>query len=192
MGVGSGVDQGQRRPRAGHCRRLWERLWERRLELGANSYGVRFLFLKTATLTSVLEPICFRNHVRLLANRGYSSVTAMYDAAERFSEAWDAGKKPVVIYLGDHDPSGIDITRDIDDRLNLMSNGADPTVERVALDFHQIELYNLPPNPAKVTDSRAKEYIARYGGESWELDALEPRVIDDLVSAAINQYLGMV
>ena len=116
----------------------------------------------------------------------------MYDAAERFSEAWDAGKKPVVIYLGDHDPSGIDMTRDIDDRLNLMSNGADPTVERVALDFHQIELYNLPPNPAKVTDSRAKEYIARYGGESWELDALEPRVIDDLVSAAINQYLGMV
>ena len=188
MGVGSGVDQGQRRPRAGHCRRLWER----RLELGANSYGVRFLFLKTATLTSVLEPICFRNHVRLLANRGYSSVTAMYDAAERFSEAWDAGKKPVVIYLGDHDPSGIDITRDIDDRLNLMSNGADPTVERVALDFPQIELYNLPPNPAKVTDSRAKEYIARYGGESWELDTLEPRVIDDLVSAAINQYLGMV
>ena len=168
-------------------------MWERRLELGANSYGVRFLSsLKTATLTSVLEPICFRNHVRLLANRGYSSVTAMYDAAERFSEAWDAGKKPVVINLGDHDPSGIDITRDIDDRLNLMSNGADPTVERVALDFHQIELYNLPPNPAKVTDSRAKEYIARYGGESWELDALEPRVIDDLVSAAINQYLGMV
>ena len=106
------------------------------LEVRAGSYGVLVLFpLKTATLTSVLEPICFRNHVRLLANRGYSSVTAMYDAAERFSEAWDAGKKPVVIYLGDHDPSGIDITRDIDDRLNLMSNGADPTVERVALDF---------------------------------------------------------
>ena len=40
MGVGSGVDQGQRRPRAGHCRRLWERLWERRLELGANTYRV--------------------------------------------------------------------------------------------------------------------------------------------------------
>ena len=96
--------------------------------------------IKTATLTSVLEPICFRNHVRLLANRGYSSVTAMYDAAERFSEAWDAGKKPVVINLGDHDPSGIDITRDIDDRLNLMSNGADPTVERVA--------HGLPPDRA--------------------------------------------
>ena len=40
VGVGSGVDQGQRRPRAGHCRRLWERLWERRLELGANTYRV--------------------------------------------------------------------------------------------------------------------------------------------------------
>ena len=34
------VDQGQRRPRAGHCRRLWERLWERRIELGTNTYGV--------------------------------------------------------------------------------------------------------------------------------------------------------
>ena len=38
--VGTGVDQGQRRPRAGHYRRLWERLWERRLELGANTYRV--------------------------------------------------------------------------------------------------------------------------------------------------------
>ena len=96
-----------------------------------------------------------------------------------------------MIYLGDHDPSGIDMTRDIDDRLNLMSNGADPTVERVALNFPQIELHNPPPNPAKVTDSRAKEYIERYGGESWELDALEPRVIDDLVSDAIIRHLDI-
>ena len=41
MEVGSGVAQGQRRPRAGHSRRLWEQLRERRRELGANTYGVR-------------------------------------------------------------------------------------------------------------------------------------------------------
>ena len=142
-------------------------------------------------LSGILEGVCYRYHVRLLANRGYSSVTALYDASLRFDEAADVGKEPVVIYLGDHDPSGIDMVRDIDDRLELMSDSATTTIERVALNLPQVKIFSLPPNPTKITDSRAKEYIELYGYESWEVDALTPGVIEDLVSDAIVRHLDL-
>jgi hypothetical protein len=103
-------------------------------------------------------------------------------------------KDIVVIHLGDHDPSGIDMTRDITDRLNLFVDGdgfdADNlTIHRIALNEDQVMQYNPPPNPAKLTDSRAEGYIERFGNESWELDALEPSVIVDLIRYTVEQYI---
>ena len=142
-------------------------------------------------LSSVIEPVCNRYHVRFLANRGYSSSSAMYDAAQRFLAATDEGRAPVVIYLGDHDPSGMDMTRDVDDRLELMTYQVGVSVVRLALNYNQVQEYSPPPNPAKMTDSRASDYISLYGTESWELDALEPQVLDGMISGAIEQFLDM-
>lgn len=61
-------------------------------------------------------------------------------------------------------------------------------VKRIALNWDQIQHYNPPPNPAKTTDSRYKAYVQRFGEESWELDALEPQVIVDLIQDTIDQY----
>jgi hypothetical protein len=95
-------------------------------------------------------------------------------------------KEVVVLYLGDHDPSGEDMVRDIRDRLAEFGV-PNLRVEKVALTMAQIRRFNPPPNPAKVTDSRAGAYIARYGDQSWELDALPPRELNRLVENAINR-----
>ena len=142
-------------------------------------------------LSSVLEPICDRFHIRFLANRGYSSSTAVYDAAKRLGYAHAEGRRPVVIYLGDHDPSGIDMSRDVHDRLETMTGGPWVEVHRLALNYDQVEQYQPPPNPAKLTDSRAPSYIGWFGDESWELDALEPTVLDALVSVAIEGLMDL-
>lgn len=92
---------------------------------------------------------------------------------------------PVVLHLGDHDPSGIDMTRDIADRLALFSGGVE--IKRLALNMDQVEQYSPPPNPAKTTDSRYIGYIDLYGDESWELDALEPSVMAGLIEDAVKQ-----
>lgn len=140
-------------------------------------------------LSSVIEPVARRYHVRFMANRGYSSATAMYDAAKRVEEAAEEGKHPVVIYLGDHDPSGIDMSRDIEDRLLKLSWYTRMSNDRLALNFDQVAQYRLPPNPAKLTDSRATGYIAAFGMESWELDALDPQTLDGMIAGAIEKYL---
>ena len=72
------------------------------------------------------------------------------------------------------------MTRDITDRMELF--GANVEVRRIALNFDQIEQYSPPPNPAKITDSRANSYIDRYGSESWELDALNPATLKELIT----------
>lgn len=52
--------------------------------------------------------------------------------------------------------------------------------------MNQITQYHPPPNPAKMTDSRAEDYVAEFGDESWELDALEPAVIAALIRQAVE------
>jgi hypothetical protein len=122
------------------------------------------------------------------ACKGYTSQSEMWRAAQRFEQYVDAGQRPVVIHLGDHDPSGVDMTRDISDRLNDLF-GVEVIVERIALNTDQVRHYRPPPNPAKLTDSRAQEYIANYGHSSWELDALDPATLNGLIRSAIENFL---
>ena len=120
--------------------------------------------------------------------RGYVSQSEMHAAAKRHQQYERQGQDVVVLHLGDHDPSGIDMSRDIQDRLSFF--GANTVVERIALNMDQVEEYGPPPNPAKLTDSRVEEYIARYGEESWELDALDPATLNALINEHIERYLN--
>lgn len=96
--------------------------------------------------------------------------------------------KPVILYLGDHDPSGEDMVRDIADRLKEFGVPR-LVVEKIGLTIAQVKQYNPPPNPAKITDSRAEAYIAKFGPHSWEVDALPPQVLTQLVRRAFAKYV---
>lgn len=148
------------------------------------------VFIEKDALVEVVESACQEFDVPLLSCRGYVSASTMWECAMRVVGHWEEGEQEVtILHLGDHDPSGIDMTRDIRDRLEKFCAHHDapaPTVRRLALTRAQITRYNPPPNPAKITDSRAIGYIREHGNESWELDALDPRVIIALVRTAIQ------
>ena len=153
------------------------------------NYHIEVMVEKDA-LSGILEPVCKKLDVRLTANKGYSSSSMMYEMGKRMDKAYyEDDKQVVVIYLGDHDPSGIDMTRDISDRLYLYSGNIDFKVERLALNLDQIRLWNPPENPAKTTDSRFKAYKLEFGESSWELDAVEPVTLAGLVESKINKYI---
>ena len=111
----------------------------------------------------------------------------MYEASKRFIRNENIGKNNIILHLGDHDPSGIDMTRDIRERLNDCF-GAYVKVKRIALNMEQIEEFNPPPNPAKLSDSRCDGYVKKYGMMSWELDALDPNTLNELISLHVAQY----
>jgi hypothetical protein len=143
------------------------------------------VWIEKDALVGVIERACDELRVDYFACRGYTSQSAQYEAGHRFRRYRQAKQTPVVFHFGDHDPSGIDMTRDNADRLSMFA-GMGVDVRRLALNMAQVEEYSPPPNPAKETDSRAGDYIERFGGESWELDALEPTVIDALIRENIN------
>ena len=94
---------------------------------------------------------------------------------------------PIIIHLGDHDPSGIDMTRDITDRIGMF-NCSNAIVNRIALNFNQINEFKPPSNPAKIEDSRFRGYVKKFGEESWELDALNPTTLVDLIRKEVLRW----
>lgn len=149
------------------------------------------LWVEKDALAGVLEPIAQKYHATLMVNRGYSSQSAMYEAAQRImhERAFNQSDRSIIFYLGDLDPSGEDMVRDIRDRLTMF--GAEVEVEKVALTIEQVEQYKPPPNPAKLKDSRAKAYIEKYGRSSWEVDALPPPMLRELIVDAFEAVLDL-
>ena len=141
-------------------------------------------------LEGVIAPICWKYQVNFTSNKGYSSDSSLYRMARRMLTRQHMGKDLHIIYLGDHDPSGMDMDRDIENRIDTFSEfQALVDFHRVALTMDQIEKVDPPPNPAKLTDSRAPDYILEYGESSWELDALDPQYIEEIVIAAIEDII---
>lgn len=128
--------------------------------------------------------------VDYFACKGYVSQSEMWRAGRRLAGYAAAGQTPVVLHLGDHDPSGIDMSRDIQDRLRTFMDGWSDELEfkRIALTMEQVRELNPPPNPAKVTDSRYEDYLREYGPESWELDALDPAALSTLIRQQVEPY----
>ncbi len=154
------------------------------------------VWIEKDALTGVFKPICNEYDIRLVTNKGYTSSSFIYQAFTRFNLEIANGKKVHILYFGDHDPSGIDMIRDIRDRseeflencddLDIIDIKENFEVKQIGLNHQQVLKYNPPENPAKKTDPRYKQYKKRFGFEtSWEVDALEPSVLVKLTKKAI-------
>lgn len=155
------------------------------------------VWIEKEALAGVFDRVCAELDVPLFSCRGYNSQSEMWAAGRRLARrVLEHGHdRVVVLHFGDHDPSGIDMTRDIEDRLGMFMTGNEGShareleVRRVALNMDQVEEHDPPPNPAKVTDSRWEGYVLDYGHDSWELDALEPAILEGLVRDHIEELM---
>lgn len=142
-----------------------------------------------------LEEVAQRaaNSVRTgyFACKGYVSQSEMWGAGMRMRRSIRHGQEPLILHLGDHDPSGLDMTRDIQERLSTFA-GFEVEVQRIALNMDQIEEFGPPPNPAKETDSRFAEYQETYGtSSSWELDSVSPELLVELITKELQAELNV-
>lgn len=134
-------------------------------------------------------------------SRGYSSYSYLRDAANRIERYCHKGdslearrydlydKEALILHFADHDPSGLDMSRDLEGRLARYCS-AEIKVKRIALTFDQVQKHDLIPNPAKLADPRSPDYIARYGNECWELDAIDPPELIRLAQEAIEEEIA--
>jgi len=139
--------------------------------------------LEKDALSRLVSDIANQYSVRTFPTRGYPSFTYVNRMATYIRNRLK-DKPTVVLYFGDFDPSGIDIERDLDDRLTKYDAG-DFKVRRVALTKDQIEQYSLPPMPVKRSDARSEGFMESYGDQSVELDALDPNTLKLMVAQSI-------
>jgi len=144
------------------------------------------VWIEKSALESVIARAAEKHDIPYLAVRGYSSSSALKEAADMFIRHADQDQKCILLYLGDLDPSGDDIPRCIQEKLKLL--GADVAVERIALNLNQVKQYGPPPAPVKKSDKRAPRFIEKFGESVWELDALGPDVLEELVSSTVAKY----
>lgn len=160
------------------------------------------VWVEKEALAEVMRTAARKWHVVVVVNRGYSSASSMFENAQRIAERARNRQATQILYFGDHDPSGLDMIRDVRDRICEFVNALlddDPgdsrdrayvEVHPIALTMRQVEEYDPPPNPAKLTDSRAAWYVQKHGDSSWELDALNPKVLDSLVQSEIEACIN--
>jgi hypothetical protein len=132
--------------------------------------------LEKDALSRIVQEVTDNYLVKLVVGRGYSSRTQMLQVVQELDG------DNTILYLGDHDPTGLDIERSLEERIT--EEGQYAEVRRVALTYEQAK--NLPPNPTKGSDLRAPNYVAQYGNKCWELDALEPEHLQKLVREEIE------
>lgn len=138
-------------------------------------------------LLQIVSTVCRPMDVRYYASKGYSSGPALWEAGQRLLDKIKQGREPHILYAGDHDPSGMDIPRDIKAKLTLFC-GRPVHVQRLALNIGQIQSMDLPSDPAKSTDPRFKDYQEKFGDESWELEAMDAAQLADRVRRGIMQF----
>ncbi len=143
------------------------------------------VWIEKDSLLGVIEGVCREHRVAYTATRGNTSQTEAYRAGKRLAEYVEEGLTPVVLHLADHDPTGVDMTRDCENRISRYA-GFPIEVRRIALNMDQVRRYRPPPNFVKEKDARTGGYRARFGtDDGWELDALAPDVIADLIRSEI-------
>lgn len=139
------------------------------------------VLIEKKALQGVFARICGRLDVGLGACKGYPSLTFLHEASERYRKAINAGKDVVILYFGDYDPSGEDIPRSIKE--NMKRFDVDIAIKHMGLTKEQVLDLNLPPAPAKLTDTRTAKWT---GLGQVELDAVKPEMLINWCSSAIS------
>ena len=153
------------------------------------------MWSEKGTVRGVLAPILDKYGVGFRVMHGFSSATSVYDVAQD-----DDGRDLIVLYVGDYDPSGLYMSeRDLPDRL-AEYGGDHVTLKRIALTREQTDgmaalsfsASDKGPKNGKGGDPRYKWFVQNFGDRCWELDALDPNDLRDLVDQAIQAEIEPV
>jgi hypothetical protein len=144
--------------------------------------------LEKDALSRLVSRIANRYSVKTFPTRGYPSFSYVQDMSHYVSNKMGE-KHTIILYFGDFDPSGVDIERDLTDRLEKYG-ATDFSVKRIALTADQIRQFNLPPMPVKRSDARADSFLSEHGDKAVELDALDPNILQKAVERSIIERIN--
>jgi len=150
----------------------------RPLFVPALPYGEIELWVEKDSVRNFLQDLAAKYRLPIQSLRGFGSLSMFRRALQRASRR---GVK-TILYIGDHDPSGLDIQRVAQKEMSL-------EVKRIALTMEQIRRFRPPGLLIKMKDSRSKSYRRRYGNKGWELESLRPTTLLRLIEEELRRHV---
>ena len=144
------------------------------------------VWLEKDALSGIFEDILNGYGVTLNVGRGYDGWDSIHNAAQRYQ---DWGGKVTILYFGDFDPSGRDMVRSLIERVGFFETCPEMTI--CAILREDIERFNLPPDFAKVTDTRRTAFVEKHGDIAVELDALPMGELQRRIRAEVEKRLDL-
>jgi hypothetical protein len=139
------------------------------------------------TIRGVLQPVLDEYGIGFRVMHGFGSATVINDVSQ-----YDDSRPLIVLYLGDHDPSGLWMSEcDIPERLERYG-GDHVTIKRIALTREDYDLLGRKPAfnvKEKRKDPRAPWFRKNYGQLCWELDAMDPNHLRSRVEEEIQKHI---
>jgi hypothetical protein len=147
-------------------------------------------WIEKEALIGVIEEPCGDYQVPYFACRGYTSQSEMWAACMRMADRWlNRQQRTLILYMGDHDPSGLNMSDNLQERLEMFGVAECTELRRIALNMDQIKKHNPPPQPNKISDGRERKYREKFGPYSWELDSLPPGVLGDILHEHVKPLI---
>lgn len=138
------------------------------------------LWVEKDTIIPTIQDIAGDFICPLVSGRGFSGLSHIRRVALDLG-----GIVNRVLFVGDHDPSGMVIDESLE--ANLLSDfGVDWELQRIALTWDQAQ--GLPHLELKPTDSRTPAYEARYGSRAWEVEALPVERLREVVTEHLRRF----
>jgi hypothetical protein len=146
------------------------------------------VFVEKDAIAGTIQQVTTEYDVALRVCRGYASVSF----AGEIAETWSRITKPIfAYYLGDFDPSGFDIERDLRQKLSRYSGGCSFYWTRLAVRSDDFDDFDLIRLPVKKRDPRARSFVCEHGDYGAEVDAISPNELRHRVQQAILSHVDM-
>ena len=157
------------------------------------------LWIEKDALLSIIAPVCTEFDVPYYSLRGWGRPSDKMDAAQRYSDYVGLGQRSVILHAGDHDPTGLSATKNIEKEISKymreLAGEQLASVRRIALNMEQIKQLALAPNKIgedgdKSQESRWDGYVQETGTkDTWELDALKPTILQGIIRSEIQKCI---
>jgi hypothetical protein len=138
------------------------------------------LWVEKDSIRNFLNNLAAKYRLSIQVLRGFASLSMYRKALIRAAER---GVRKI-LYIGDFDPSGLLIEKVAE---REMDSGRGIQVKRIALTFEQVKRFRPPSVPVNRRDSRARDYIAKYGDRCWEVESVRPRTLYRLVEEKLRE-----
>jgi hypothetical protein len=141
------------------------------------------IWFEKAGLSQIIGTVANSYNIEYMATRGENSLTWLHNSSQ--------DRDTVILYLGDHDGHGVQISDGMAEKVRLYS-GSRVQFHRIGISLQQGEEISAPKIPLKDVRNLSFDYKKRFTcNYGYEIDAFSPEQLANLLHDEVQKFIGL-